>query len=52
MLRPFQFSNYLILATGRKSFAFVVLGLSGIRGYFVDRDAAEHFVLNNNFVKG
>ena len=52
MARPFQYSNYLILATGRSKFyPFVVLSLTGLRGYFVDRAAAESFVLIDNFAK-
>ena len=53
MARPFQYSNYLIMATGRnKFFPFVVLSITGIRAYFVDRDAAESFVLSDNFTRG
>ena len=46
MARPFAYSDYLILATGRAKsrYPFLVMGLHGVAGYFVDRDAAESFI--------
>ena len=44
MARPFQFANFLILATARKRYPFAVLSGRGLLAYFDTRESAQDFI--------
>ena len=44
MPRPFAYIAYLILATGRKRYPFMLLSVAGILAYFATREDAEQFI--------
>ena len=48
MPRPYAYIAYLIMATGRKRYPFMLLSVAGILAYFVTREDAEHFIQAEN----
>ena len=44
MSRPYAYIAYLIMATSRKRYPFMLLSVAGILAYFATREDAETFI--------